>query len=926
MIGFVLRKIFGTKNDRVLRQIWPMVEIINSHESALSKLSDDELKAKTPHFKQRLENGETLDELLPEAFAVAREASKRALGMRPFDVQLIGGIVLHQGKIAEMKTGEGKTLVATMPVYLNALSGKGVHVVTVNDYLARRDAEWMGEIYHFLGLSTGVVVNQLSHEERLAAYGADITYGQNNEFGFDYLRDNMKIELSEMVQRAHNYAIVDEVDSILIDEARTPLIISGPAERSTDSYLVADRVARRMKEGEHFTVDLKSKQVMLEDDGVRLVEELLKLDNLYDPGNIEVVHHINQALKAHVTMKRDVDYLIRNGQVMIVDEFTGRVLPGRRWSDGLHQAVEAKEGVEIQRENQTLATVTFQNYFRMYKKLAGMTGTADTEAIEFRKIYNLDVVVAPTNMPMLRTDYSDVIFANERAKYKAVCDEIENLHEAGQPVLVGTASIARSEQISEMLERRGIPHHVLNAKHHEREAEFVAQAGRYQAVTISTNMAGRGTDIILGGNPVFLAAAAAGTRDTDDPEYQAQLVQFKQVCQEEREKVVKAGGLHILGTERHESRRIDNQLRGRSGRQGDPGSSRFFVSLEDDLMKRFGGERMQAIMSRVGMRDEDAIEGTLVAKAIENAQRKVEGHHFDIRKHLLEYDDVMNKHREVVYSLREKMLRSDGIEDEILQMMGDVIEEIVGEKASEKEPPANWNVAAMFDDFGRVFGLKLPPDTFLERRASATKKFAQEIFDHMREMAVVRYEERKLHFGAERMIKLERIVFLQAVDYFWKEHLNNMDHLKEGIGLRGYAQQNPLHIYQQEAYGMFASMMGSVREAVMQNIFIPELPSDEELREIEEREREAQHRREEAARTIHEDVVDNIGSNSQPSPDGMNRAQRRFQQKVTQKTKYTPKAEDYAPMPVQGSTASRAKKTAARKKNKEARKARKKAR
>ena len=880
MFRFVLKKLFGSNNERALKQIVPLVTRINDLEKDLEPLSDDALRGKTIEFKTRHDQGESLDELLPEAFATVREASRRVLGMRHFDVQLLGGMVLHGGKIAEMRTGEGKTLTATLPVYLNALSGKGVHLVTVNDYLARRDAEWMGRVYGFLGMTTGVVLHGLNNEERQAAYRSDITYGQNNEFGFDYLRDNMKLELSEMVQRGHNFAIVDEVDSILIDESRTPLIISGPSEDSPEIYGVAEQIVRMLSEPEHFSVELKNKQVMLTDDGVKKIEELLQLDNLYDPRNIELVHHINQGLKAHVTMKRDVDYVVREGQVIIVDEFTGRLMPGRRWSDGLHQAVEAKEGVKIQRENQTLATITFQNYFRMYSKLAGMTGTADTEAVEFKKIYNLDVVLVPTNQPMIRTDFPDVVYATERGKFEAVCKEIQDLVESGQPVLVGTASIAKSEMLSGLLSKRGIRHHVLNAKNHEREAEIVAQAGRFSMVTISTNMAGRGTDILLGGNPEFLAADDAGTRDPEDTEFQADLEHYRGITAEEKVKVIESGGLHILGTERHESRRIDNQLRGRAGRQGDPGSSRFYVSLEDDLMKRFGGERIQSIMTRVGLTDEDAIAGTLVGRAIENAQKKVEGFHFDIRKHLLEYDDVMNKQRQVIYSDRERILSGSGIEQRIRDAVPDVIEDMILARASDTESPAAWDIEGIFNEMKRIFGLELPRrEEFIAAKDEANASMAQELFEYCRDEALTRLEQRSEHFGRDRMEKLARVVLLQATDYFWKEHLSNMDHLKEGIGLRGYGQKNPLQEYQREAYEMFGSMMLGVQTAVMQNLFIPELPSEKEIEEIEARERELQRQRVEQAQTHHEDVLEAAApEDEEPAmPDGLNRKQRRMQ-------------------------------------------------
>jgi len=856
VLDLLAQKIFGSRNERELRRLWPIVEKINSLEAGLKKLSDAELGSKTAQFRERYGRGETLDSILPEAFAVVREASIRTLGMRHFDVQMVGGIVLHSGKIAEMKTGEGKTLCGTLPVYLNAIPAKGVHVVTVNDYLARRDAEWMGQLYGFLGMSTGVVLSGIDPDTRHEAYRADITYGQNNEFGFDYLRDNMKLELDEKAQRGHFYAIVDEVDSILVDEARTPLIISGPAEDATEKYGIADQLVRHLKLDEHFSVELKSKQVTLTDEGVRYLEELLKIDNLYDPVHISLVHHVQQSLKAHSTMKRDVDYVVRNGQVIIVDEFTGRLMSGRRWSDGLHQAVEAKEGVKVARENQTLATITFQNYFRMYKKLSGMTGTADTEAVEFKKIYNLDVIVIPTNRPMIREDSPDLVYVSEPGKFKAVCDEIEECNKVGQPVLVGTASIAKSELLSEYLSKRNIPHHVLNAKQHEREAEIVAQAGRLGAVTISTNMAGRGTDIVLGGNPEFLAVSEVGTKDLNDPAYQEALERYREQCKAEREQVVAAGGLHIIGTERHESRRIDNQLRGRSGRQGDPGSSRFYVSLEDDLMRRFGGERMKALMSGWGgMKEDDALESRLVTRTIENAQKKVEGYHFDIRKHLLDYDNVMNKQREVVYSMREQMLRGEEVEAFVLETIDDVIEELITARASEKEATDKWDIVGIVHEFERIFGIKLDEKQFVARAENAGVGLAQELYDEFKNLSLERYHSRKNHFGGERMIKLERIVFLQAIDYFWKEHLSNMEHVREGIGLRGYGQKNPLYEYQSEAFRVFASMMVAVKVAVIQNVFIPDLPSDEELRQIEEKELEMQRRREAQATSIHEEVL-----------------------------------------------------------------------
>ncbi|MCB0318681.1 MAG: preprotein translocase subunit SecA, partial [Bdellovibrionales bacterium] len=645
MLGFFTKKIFGTRNDRILKGLRPFVSHVNELEAHYEKMSNEDLKSQTAIFKEKLNQGATLDDIQSAAFAVVREAAKRTLGQRHYDVQLIGGAVLHQGKIAEMKTGEGKTLVATLPAYLNALTEKGVHIVTVNDYLAKRDAEWMAQVYNFLNLSVGVVHHGQNHATKLKAYHSDITYGQNNEFGFDYLRDNMKYSSREMLQKLHAYAIVDEVDSILIDEARTPLIISGPTEDSTDKYQLINKIIPKLVNTEHYDVDLKSKNPTLNEAGVAKAEDLLNIDNLFDPKNIEILHHVNQALKAHTTLVRDVDYVINDGKVVIVDEFTGRLMPGRRWSDGLHQAVEAKEGLQIATENQTLASITFQNFFRMYEKLAGMTGTADTEAVEFMQIYNLEVVVIPTNKPMARQDLSDKVYRSPEEKYNAVVEDIQEITETGQPILVGTVSIEQSENLSKQLKKAGIEHQVLNAKHHETEAEIVAQAGRFGAVTISTNMAGRGTDIMLGGNPSFLAAKETGTREINDPTYQEAFKKYQQECNQEKASVLEAGGLYIIGTERHESRRIDNQLRGRAGRQGDPGKTSFYISLGDDLMRRFGGERLQNIMNKLGWEEGAAIDGRIISRTIENAQERVEQFHFEARKHVTEYDDVMNKQR-----------------------------------------------------------------------------------------------------------------------------------------------------------------------------------------------------------------------------------------------------------------------------------------
>ena len=729
-----------------------------------------------------------------------------------------------------MRTGEGKTLVATLPAVLNALAGRGVHVVTVNDYLARRDSEWMGRIYNFLGLSVGVIVHGLTDEERKAGYGADITYGQNNEFGFDYLRDNMKFNLEEYVQREHYFAVVDEVDSILIDEARTPLIISGASEESTDTYYVVDRVIPRLKLEEHYTIDEKLRTAALSEDGVTRVEQLLGIDNLYDPRNILMLHHVNQSLKAHTLFKRDVEYVVKEGQVVIVDEFTGRMMPGRRWSDGLHQAIEAKENVKIEAENQTLATITFQNYFRMYQKLAGMTGTADTEAVEFREIYRLEVMVMPTNQPMIRLDNHDVVFKTEAEKFDAVIEEIKDCYERGQPVLVGTVSIEKSERLANQLKKTGVKHAVLNAKNHEREAEFVAQAGRFKAVTISTNMAGRGTDIVLGGNPDGLAAAEAGTRDPDDPGFQQALAKYGPQCAGEREQVLAAGGLHILGTERHESRRIDNQLRGRSGRQGDPGSSRFFLSLEDDLLRIFGADRLKGLMGRIGMEDNVPIEHRWISKAIENAQKKVEAHNFDIRKHLLEYDDVMNKQREVVYHRRRELLSGAPLKEELLDMSDEMVEGIVNAHTDREKNPADWAWKEIEDASFKQFRFR---PNFRENLNGATLDTPDDLVGLATERVHQLYDQRETEFTEPVMRHIEKIVMLQTLDALWKDHLLAMDHLKEGIGLRGYAQRNPLTEYQKEGFDMFEAMLGAIRQDVVEKVFSVQVRREQDVRQIE---------------------------------------------------------------------------------------------
>jgi preprotein translocase subunit SecA len=796
MLNAILKKIVGTKNDRELKRLSILLNEVNRFETEMMSLSDTQLKEKTPYFKQKLAGGLTLDDILTEAFAVARETSRRTLMMRPFDVQVIGGMVLHEGKIAEMKTGEGKTLAATMPLYLNALEGKGCHVVTVNDYLASRDAEWMSPIYHFLGLTVGVIVHGMDDDERRKAYGADITYGTNNEFGFDYLRDNMKFSLDDYVQREFNFAIVDEVDSILIDEARTPLIISGASEESTDKYYKINQIIPRLKESVDYTIEEKSKTVVLTEEGVSNVEKYLNVQNLYEPKNIEIVHHVNQALRAHTLFKRDVDYLVKDGQVIIVDEFTGRVMPGRRYSDGLHQALEAKEKVKIEKENQTLASITFQNYFRMYKKLAGLTGTADTEAAEFKKIYNLDVLVMPTNMPMIRQDHNDLIYKTEQEKIKAVIEEVRALNKAKRPVLIGTISIEKSELLSKHLTRAGVKHHVLNAKNHEREAEIVAQAGQPGQVTISTNMAGRGTDIKLGENVAVL------------------------------------GGLHILGTERHESRRIDNQLRGRAGRQGDNGSSRFYLSLEDDLLRVFGADRISSVMETVGIEEGQPIEHKYISRAIENAQKRVEGQNFDIRKHLLDYDDVMNNQRKVIYEQRKKVLRGQDLWSDVEEMVEEITGDLLAEYVSEKSHPQDWNLKSLDDALFQQFNVRLNIVNAKEMNsADAVKSFILE--------NVQKYlRDKEKEFGPELMTYLMKVIMLQAIDTHWKEHLLSMDHLREGIGLRGYGQKDPVREYQREGYAMFMEMISRIKMDTLEKLCLVRIQKEEEVEEIRQKQKQ----------------------------------------------------------------------------------------
>jgi len=842
MIQAALRKVFGSKNDRELKRIVPLVERVNALEPEWVKLSDAQLAAKTVEFRGRLEKGESLDALLPEAFATVREAAKRTLGQRHYDAQLVGGVVLHEGKIAEMKTGEGKTLVATLPSYLNALPGKGVHVVTVNDYLARRDAEWMGQVHRFLGLSVGVIIHDLSDAQRQASYGADITYGTNNEYGFDYLRDNMKRALSYCVQRELHFAIVDEVDSILIDEARTPLIISGPSEENTQVYGVADRVVRQLRAGTkgdankgieetgEFWFDEKDHVAALTEEGVRRVEKLLGIANLYDPEMLQVNHAVQQALIAHTLKKLDVDYVVKQGEdgkpeVMIVDEFTGRLMPGRRWSDGLHQAVEAKEGIQVQSENQTLATITYQNYFRMYEKLCGMTGTADTEAPEFAKIYDLEVLVVPTNRPMVRDDLGDVVYKTKREKFDAVVEDIKTRHEKGQPILVGTIAIETSEMFAAKLKRAGIRHNVLNAKQHEREAEIVAQAGAKGAVTISTNMAGRGTDILLGGNPEYLALAKCG-HDRQHPEFGQWMAHFEAACAKEREEVVAAGGLHIIGTERHESRRIDNQLRGRAGRQGDPGSSHFYLSLEDDLLRLFGSERISGWMERLGLEEGEAIEHRWITKAIENAQRKVEARNFDIRKNLLEYDDVMNKQRQAFYGRRSKVLASEEVHDEVLEMVEGVLVAILDSHWPAKGDPDPDQVAALARAVHVQFGVPIdatqPPfDESALEKDDVGRALLERLMAGLAEKES-RWDALRDQYPQVNLIthrQLERDVVLRTLDRLWKEHLHAMDSLRDGIRFRGYAQKDPKVEYAREGFAIFDEMQARIDQQATEEIF-----------------------------------------------------------------------------------------------------------
>ena len=805
MVFGLIKKMVGTRNDREIKRIQAVVEEINDWENKIKPLTDGELKGKTQEFKSRILEGASLDDILPEAFAVVREASWRTLEMRHFDAQMIGGIVLHEGKIAEMKTGEGKTLMATLPVYLNALEGKGVHVVTVNDYLATRDSEWMGTVYKFLGLSVGMIYHDIPEEERKAAYNCDVLYGTNNEFGFDYLRDNMKFSKEQMVQRDLNFGIIDEVDNILIDEARTPLIISGPAEESTDKYYKVNKLVPSLKKEEHYTIDEKARTASLTEEGIAKMEKDLNIENLYDPANIETLHCLNQAVKAHGIFKNEVDYVVRDGEVIIIDEFTGRMMNGRRYSDGLHQALEAKEGVNIENENQTLASITFQNYFRMYNKLAGMTGTADTEAEEFMSIYKLEVVVVPTNRPMIREDHPDVIYRTEKEKFNAVIEEIRELNEISRPVLVGTISIEKSELLSKKLKKYGIKHNVLNAKHHEKEAEIISQAGQPNAVTIATNMAGRGTDIVLG------------------------------------EGIPELGGLHILGTERHESRRIDNQLRGRSGRQGDKGSSRFFLCLEDDLLRIFGSDKISPLMERLGMENGQPIEHSMVSKAVANAQKKVEAHNFDIRKHVLEYDDVMNRQREVLYALRREIIQAENPKEILLDMADELVDDIVSEVAHEKVYPEEWDIESLNDFLERQFGVHIEKINEKELEIEGKYKLELEhcnrekLYESVAQVVCDAYQikedgiVKELEIDPVAMRHQEKIIMLQVLDTLWKDHLLGMDHLKEGIGLRGYAQKNPLTEYKKEGFSLFSNLMAKIKEEITEYLFKVQIRRESEF-------------------------------------------------------------------------------------------------
>ena len=871
MLNFILRKlkIIGTESERILKKIQPIVDTVNKLEPKIGGLSDEELKAKTEEFRKRLSGGQSLDDILPEAFAVVRETGKRTINMRHFDIQIKGGVVLHKGIIAEMATGEGKTLVATLAVYINALTGKGVHVITVNDYLARRDREWMGPIYEFLGLTVGAIQHDMPDEERKIAYNCDVTYGTNNEFGFDYLRNNMKFAKDSMVQREFHYAIVDEVDSILIDEARTPLIISGPAEESTDKYYKVDKIIPKLTQGAKdgitkeesgdYIVDEKANTSYLTESGEQKAAEFLGLDNLHDISTMEYKHHVNQALRAHNNYHRDKDYLVKDNQVMIVDEFTGRMMPGRRWSDGLHQAVEAKENVRIERENQTLATITFQNYFRMYKKLAGMTGTAETEAAEFKKIYNLSVVVIPTNKPLRRTNFADVIYKTEREKVKAICDEIAEHYENKRPVLVGTISIEKNELISNMLKRRGVPHQVLNAKYHELEAHIVTQAGRLGAITIATNMAGRGTDIMLGGNPEFMtkdlvSKLKAQGRAVTKEEYEEFLEENRNLVKKEHDEVVGLGGLHVIGTERHEARRIDNQLRGRAGRQGDPGSSRFYLSLKDDLMRIFGSDRIASIMDKLGMEEGQEIQHPLVTKSVETAQKKVEERNFDIRKHLLEYDNVMNRQREIIYGERNTILENADLKEYSHQIIEELLDKAISTYRGKDMPPEEWDIAGLIHWARVKFGVDIS-DLKLDDIPQ------DEAFDTILSRVKKAYAVKETAIGREAMNYLVRSVMLQTIDSKWKDHLYSMDNLREGIGLRAYGQRNPLVEYQHEGFEMFYQMVDSIKDEAVEFIFkLQPIKEERALGVFDLAHQEFIHRERSALKEI--------GKDRQPAPPG----------------------------------------------------------
>jgi preprotein translocase subunit SecA len=868
MVTAVLRKVFGSRNERLLKGYQRQVRRINDLEQAMQALDDEALCAKTVEFRERLDRGETLDDLLPEAFAAVREASRRTLGMRHFDVQLIGGMVLHHGKIAEMRTGEGKTLVAPLAVYLNALTGKGVHVVTVNDYLARRDAAWMGHIYKFLGMSVGVIVSGMDPAERRASYAADVTYGTNNEYGFDYLRDNMAFDKAGRVQRGLNFAVVDEVDSILIDEARTPLIISGPTSESSEVYVTINRLIPKLTRQQEeegpgdYSVDEKVKQAYLTEEGHQKVEHLLTEagllkvgESLYDVGNIGLMHHLNAALRAHALYQKDVDYIVRNNEVIIVDEFTGRTMPGRRWSEGLHQAVEAKEGVPVQNENQTLASITFQNYFRLYDKLSGMTGTADTEAYEFQQIYGLEVVVIPTHKPMIRQDLGDLVYLTMREKFAAIIEDIKACISKGQPVLVGTASIEASEHLSGLLNTAGIRHQVLNAKHHEAESHIIAQAGRPGTVTIATNMAGRGTDIVLGGS---LDAELAALGEEPEPAAKEKVTtEWKQ----RHNQVVEAGGLHIIGTERHESRRIDNQLRGRSGRQGDPGSSRFYLSLEDNLMRIFASDRVKGLMQRLGMKEGESIEHPWVTRAIENAQRKVEAHNFDIRKHLLEYDDVANDQRKVIYQQRNELMESDDISDSITAIRNDVVNAVISQYVPPGSIEEQWNIQGLTEAIERDFGLSLPIQKWLDEDQSLHE---ENLRSRIQDDVAKAYEEKEKLIGDTIMRRFERDLMLQILDNHWKDHLAAMDYLRQGIGLRGYAQKDPKQEYKREAFEMFYQMLEQIKHDVVAFLAKVQVHSEQQVDEMEEHNRRAPTMHYE-----HADAGSALNPHANPEPEQM---------------------------------------------------------